>query len=347
MATGEGKTLAIGLAAAVAALAGIPVHVVTANSYLAQRDAQRLAPFYAAARHRRGGDHRHVTTTMRGARSTVMRWSTPPRRTSPSTSCATGRRARRPTRSSRSRPSLGGRAAARPAHARPVHGAARRGRQHPARRSRGAADPLAQRAAQRPARLHVAGARAGAAARVRPRFRACCRPTAAPCSRRPASSAWPNSRSHSAARGCGRATGARRCTVALAGLHAHHRNLHYVVRDDAIELLDEVTGRVAEGRVWSRGLHTVVALKEGLQAAARDRDRGADDLPALLPALLAPVRHQRHAARGTRRTARRSMRADVLPIPLHKRCRRIERAPRRFADARRACSPPPRTVPAN
>ncbi len=34
MATGEGKTLAIGLAAAVAGLAGIPVHVVTANSYL-------------------------------------------------------------------------------------------------------------------------------------------------------------------------------------------------------------------------------------------------------------------------------------------------------------------------
>jgi preprotein translocase subunit SecA len=46
MATGEGKTLAVGLAAAVAALAGAPVHVMTANDYLAQRDAEQLAPLY-------------------------------------------------------------------------------------------------------------------------------------------------------------------------------------------------------------------------------------------------------------------------------------------------------------
>ena len=39
MATGEGKTLAIALAAATAALAGIPVHVITANDYLVARDA--------------------------------------------------------------------------------------------------------------------------------------------------------------------------------------------------------------------------------------------------------------------------------------------------------------------
>ena len=48
MATGEGKTAAIAIAAAVAALARTPVHVVTANDYLAQRDADRLRPFYAS-----------------------------------------------------------------------------------------------------------------------------------------------------------------------------------------------------------------------------------------------------------------------------------------------------------
>ncbi|MBI5335598.1 MAG: hypothetical protein HZB72_13620 [Burkholderiales bacterium] len=48
MATGEGKTLAMALAAAVAARAGAPVHVVTANAYLAARDAAWLTPFYAA-----------------------------------------------------------------------------------------------------------------------------------------------------------------------------------------------------------------------------------------------------------------------------------------------------------
>ena len=46
MATGEGKTLAAALTAATAALAGIPVHVITANDYLVARDAQTLGPVY-------------------------------------------------------------------------------------------------------------------------------------------------------------------------------------------------------------------------------------------------------------------------------------------------------------
>jgi preprotein translocase subunit SecA len=48
MATGEGKTLSAALAAAVAALGQVPVHLLTANDYLVQRDSHNLAPFYAA-----------------------------------------------------------------------------------------------------------------------------------------------------------------------------------------------------------------------------------------------------------------------------------------------------------
>jgi len=48
MATGEGKTLTATLAAATAALAGLPVHVVTVNEYLAARDAEAMGPIYAA-----------------------------------------------------------------------------------------------------------------------------------------------------------------------------------------------------------------------------------------------------------------------------------------------------------
>lgn len=48
MATGEGKTLAASLAAATAAIAGIPVHVITVNDYLAERDATSLIPLYKA-----------------------------------------------------------------------------------------------------------------------------------------------------------------------------------------------------------------------------------------------------------------------------------------------------------
>lgn len=46
MATGEGKTLTATLPVATAALAGIPVHVVSANDYLTRRDAELMAPVY-------------------------------------------------------------------------------------------------------------------------------------------------------------------------------------------------------------------------------------------------------------------------------------------------------------
>ncbi|MFI3186797.1 MAG: hypothetical protein QX198_12560 [Methylococcaceae bacterium] len=46
MQTGEGKTLAATLPACTAALAGIPVHVITANDYLAARDAELIQPLY-------------------------------------------------------------------------------------------------------------------------------------------------------------------------------------------------------------------------------------------------------------------------------------------------------------
>ena len=46
MYTGEGKTLTATLPAAAAAMAGVPVHVVTVNDYLTERDAQLMRPVY-------------------------------------------------------------------------------------------------------------------------------------------------------------------------------------------------------------------------------------------------------------------------------------------------------------
>jgi preprotein translocase subunit SecA len=46
--TGEGKTLTATLAAATAAMAGTPVHVITVNDYLAQRDEELMRPVYRA-----------------------------------------------------------------------------------------------------------------------------------------------------------------------------------------------------------------------------------------------------------------------------------------------------------
>ncbi len=48
METGEGKTLTATLPACTAALAGIPVHIITVNDYLAKRDAEWMRPVFAA-----------------------------------------------------------------------------------------------------------------------------------------------------------------------------------------------------------------------------------------------------------------------------------------------------------
>lgn len=48
METGEGKTLTATLPACTAALAGIPVHIITVNDYLVKRDAEWMGPVYQA-----------------------------------------------------------------------------------------------------------------------------------------------------------------------------------------------------------------------------------------------------------------------------------------------------------
>jgi preprotein translocase subunit SecA len=46
MATGEGKTLTAAMAASIWAWSGKPVHVITVNDYLVQRDAELMGPIY-------------------------------------------------------------------------------------------------------------------------------------------------------------------------------------------------------------------------------------------------------------------------------------------------------------
>ncbi len=67
MGTGEGKTLAATLPAVTAALAGMPVHVVTVNQYLAGRDGDTMRPLFEAlglttgiARHGQSPDERRA-----------------------------------------------------------------------------------------------------------------------------------------------------------------------------------------------------------------------------------------------------------------------------------------------
>ncbi len=56
---------------------------------------------------------------------------------------------------------------------------------------------------------------------------------------------------------------------ALSALHLFHRDEHYLVRDDTIEIVDEFTGRVMPGRAWEQGLHQLIEVKEGCPLTRR------------------------------------------------------------------------------
>ncbi|MBV8807652.1 MAG: preprotein translocase subunit SecA [Acidobacteriaceae bacterium] len=58
-------------------------------------------------------------------------------------------------------------------------------------------------------------------------------------------------------------------TAVQDALHAHallHRDVDYVVKNGAVEMIDEFKGRTAQDRRWPAGLHTAIEIKERVAA---------------------------------------------------------------------------------
>jgi preprotein translocase subunit SecA len=51
--------------------------------------------------------------------------------------------------------------------------------------------------------------------------------------------------------------------IALSAVYLYHRDEHYLVRDEKVQIIDEFTGRVMADRTWEKGLHQLVETKEG------------------------------------------------------------------------------------
>lgn len=56
---------------------------------------------------------------------------------------------------------------------------------------------------------------------------------------------------------------------ALTAQHLFHREQHYLVQEDAVRIIDEYTGRVMPDRNWERGLHQMIEVKEGCPLGQR------------------------------------------------------------------------------
>jgi preprotein translocase subunit SecA len=132
---------------------------------------------------------------------------------------------------------------------------------------------------------------------------------------------------------------------ALTALHLFHRDHHYIVNDGAVRIVDEYTGRIMEDRFWSNGLHQLIEMKEGCD-------------PSVPRATVARMTYQRFFRRycmlagmsGTIREVAREVwsvyRLRVTPIPMNRRlnvrmvedtiCNSVPEKWRRIAERARA-----------
>jgi preprotein translocase subunit SecA len=110
---------------------------------------------------------------------------------------------------------------------------------------------------------------------------------------------------------------------ALSALHLYRRDQHYVVVEGKIQIVDESTGRVMPDRSWERGLHQMIEVKEAVDLTPRRET-------------LARLTYQRLFRRyvllsgmtGTAAEAAREIKAvyglDVARVPLHRASRRVQ-----------------------
>jgi preprotein translocase subunit SecA len=286
--TGEGKSVAVALAAGVAALAGAPVHVLTANGYLAGRDAADFSGYY------------------RGLGLSVAAVD--------ETGDDDARRA-------------GWRADVAYAPARLLGFDALRdglpaGAGAPPLLSRGLcvaivdeADSVLLDEARTP--LVIAQARPDPAQRARAWRALDLARRLAPGAQVEIDEAAGTARMTDAGRealartveaeGAGDGLDARRradlVEQALVALHALRRDVHYVLVERAIVIVDATTGRPSPGRHWSRDLQALVALKEGLPVPPATEIRASVTYPRLLARY-----HHLCGTSGTLRDAARELR---------------------------------------
>ena len=56
----------------------------------------------------------------------------------------------------------------------------------------------------------------------------------------------------------------------ISALHLYERDKHYIVREGGIQIVDEYTGRVMADRSWERGLHQMIEVKEDVEVTGRN-----------------------------------------------------------------------------
>jgi len=319
MQTGEGKTLTAALAACIAGVAGIPVHVVTVNDYLAGRDAADMGPLFAYFGLRVG--------------TIVTGMSLEERRRAYACQVTYCSNKELVFDYLKDRVATGGRASRAQLRVR----AYLQGSGAPDVLQRGLHFAIVDEADSifvDEARTPLILAEKGESVRDPGAYAEALELARGLEHGRDYELLVPNRELHLTA--AGRAALATQCagrsgvwTVAqareqlvaqaLRALHLFLRDQHYLIADGKVQIIDEYTGRVLPGRTWELGLHQLIETKEGCALSEQTRT-------------LARITYQRFFRRylrlagmtGTAREIRREVWSvyglETVAIPTHRPC---------------------------
>jgi preprotein translocase subunit SecA len=262
--TGAGKTLTATLPACAAALAGLPVHIITVNDYLVRRDAEWMRPLYEAL-------GISVGTITEGMESTL-------RQTAYRCAITYTTNKQLVFDYLRDRLTLGNIDSPLQMNLERLHGEQSKVRQlllrglcfaivdeadsvlidesrTPLIISKDVGAPDQERiyqqaldiAAQLEPHRHFALVARGRTVELTPEGERCASELAAPLG-----GIW---------RGHRRSV--HLVAQALSARHAYIRDKHYLVKDGTVQIIDEFTGRTLADRSWEHGLHQMIEVKEG------------------------------------------------------------------------------------
>ncbi|WP_048810242.1 preprotein translocase subunit SecA [Candidatus Methylacidiphilum infernorum] len=103
----------------------------------------------------------------------------------------------------------------------------------------------------------------------------------------------------------------------------YEKDVHYVVQDNKVVIVDEFTGRLMPGRRWSEGLHQAIESKEGVHI-----DRETQTLATITIQNYFRLYEKLAGMTGTAETEANEFhdiyKLDVVVIPTNKPCRRID-----------------------
>ncbi len=108
---------------------------------------------------------------------------------------------------------------------------------------------------------------------------------------------------------------------ALTARYLFHKDRHYVVKDGKVQIVDEYTGRIMLSRSWEGGLHQLIEAKEGCTVTAQNETLGRISYQRFFRRYLALA-----GMTGTAREAARELssvyRLQVVTIPTNRPLRR-------------------------